>query len=534
MIIYGNEERCMYPIKDTRDLELYLEHFPDGISERNRSMVANFLYEFATMENRCIDEDSPIYAYVEAEVMLDEAVSNNETYYGIPELKKYPMNDVKHVLLAIKFFNHYVGTKHEKSLADRINDRIQYFKIPDSDIKMTDKNQFKKYYVPYKGKNTKQEDLAGTAVVASPSKNTNRVPMMDNTYGLNPEDEDILCEDMDKLLESFYDESIQYDKDDFIDFSGILSESFLLREDIQPFIESINIKKILSKPRNAKKEIDKNKKMASYVKSKYGVDIRPNLVKYKKPIAKIKKAMDTTDFNSKKSVNAFTKVANSEMMWILSNALEDASNKIGEILETVGDEVPEGVARQIVQSCILFTMVFFMNTIIVSVFVALAGPIGVKVATSLVCPICEEIAKLTAEKYIEEFGSKGSVYNIVFNVFEFSNYAMQMYANGIPSAFILLFRTPAIIIHTLNTYLIKKGIVKKNDKKNDKPDNRIVIVTILIHCVWNAFGGVPLKSITAKLDPTMATKIFGEDGTGSDKFFNSILLNEEGDMDGEE
>lgn len=533
MIIYGNEERYMYPIKDTRDLELYLENFPDGISERNRFMVANFLYEFANMENYSIDEDSPIYAYVEAEVLLDEAKSNTETYYGIPELKKYPMNDAKHVLLAIKFFNHYAGTKHEKILADRINDRIQYFKIPDSDIKMTDKNQFKKYYVPYKGKSTKQEDLAGTAVVASPSRNINKVPMMDNTYGLNSEDEDVLCEDMDKFLESFYDESIQYNKNEFIDFSGILSDTFLLRENVQPFLESIDIKKVLAKPRNAKKELDRTKKMATYVKTKYGVDIRPSLVKYEKHISKIKKAMNATDFSSKKSVSAFTKIANSEMAWILSNALEDASNKIGEILETIGDNVPEGLARQLVQSAILLTMVVFMNTIIVSTFVTLAGPIGINISASLVCPIFEEIAKLTAEKYIEKSGSKVSVYNIVFNVFEFSNYAIQMYSLGIPSAFILLFRTPAIIMHTLNTYLIKKGIVKKKDKKNNKPDNRIVIVTILIHCVWNAFGGYPIKSITRKLDPTTALKIFGEDGNGSEKFFNSIVLTEEGDMDDE-
>ena len=69
--------------------------------------------------------------------------------FGIPELRKFPMHDKKHVLLAIKFFNTYVGTKYEKELADNINRKIKEFKIDDSEIHMTNANQFKKYYKPY-------------------------------------------------------------------------------------------------------------------------------------------------------------------------------------------------------------------------------------------------------------------------------------------------------------------------------------------------------------------------------------------------
>ena len=43
--------------------------------------------------------------------------------YGIPQLKKYPMPDAKHVKSAIKFFN-YVSPRYEKQLAKAILARM--------------------------------------------------------------------------------------------------------------------------------------------------------------------------------------------------------------------------------------------------------------------------------------------------------------------------------------------------------------------------------------------------------------------------
>lgn len=65
--------------------------------------------------------------------------------FGIPELKKYPMQDEKHVKLAIKFFN-YVEPKYEKELAENIIKKIKQYKI--KDIKYSEKNRFFKYYTP--------------------------------------------------------------------------------------------------------------------------------------------------------------------------------------------------------------------------------------------------------------------------------------------------------------------------------------------------------------------------------------------------
>ena len=75
------------------------------------------------------------------ESSLDRSKVKEEDF-GIPELKKYPMPDKKHVLLAIRMFNH-VDTKHEKQLAKAIIKKMKEYHIqPDM---VGDKNRLKKY-----------------------------------------------------------------------------------------------------------------------------------------------------------------------------------------------------------------------------------------------------------------------------------------------------------------------------------------------------------------------------------------------------
>lgn len=64
--------------------------------------------------------------------------------YGIPELKKYPMPDKKHVISAIKFFN-YVTPKYEEQLAKAILARMKEYGISFEDVGIGDDNRFKKY-----------------------------------------------------------------------------------------------------------------------------------------------------------------------------------------------------------------------------------------------------------------------------------------------------------------------------------------------------------------------------------------------------
>lgn len=111
----------------------------------------NSIYKAQTSNN--LDEEIDIEKNIDFYYLGESTELQKKTLkdsdYGIPELKKFPMHDKKHVLLAIKFFNTYVGTKYEKELADNINKKIIEFEIDDSEIHMTKVNQFLKYYKPY-------------------------------------------------------------------------------------------------------------------------------------------------------------------------------------------------------------------------------------------------------------------------------------------------------------------------------------------------------------------------------------------------
>jgi len=70
---------------------------------------------------------------------------DDEDLYGVPELKKFPMPDKKHVKSAIRFFN-YVDPKYEKELAEAIIEKAKEFGLDlKSDISVGDENRFGKY-----------------------------------------------------------------------------------------------------------------------------------------------------------------------------------------------------------------------------------------------------------------------------------------------------------------------------------------------------------------------------------------------------
>jgi len=70
---------------------------------------------------------------------------DDEDLYGVPELKKFPMPDKKHVKSAIRFFN-YVDPKYEKELAEAIIEKAKEFGLVfDEDITVGEDNRFKKY-----------------------------------------------------------------------------------------------------------------------------------------------------------------------------------------------------------------------------------------------------------------------------------------------------------------------------------------------------------------------------------------------------
>lgn len=82
---------------------------------------------------------------IEPLVKHSDISEDDEDLYGVPELKKFPMPDKKHVKSAIRFFN-YVDPKYEKELAEAIIEKAEEFGLDlESDISVGDENRFRKY-----------------------------------------------------------------------------------------------------------------------------------------------------------------------------------------------------------------------------------------------------------------------------------------------------------------------------------------------------------------------------------------------------
>ena len=62
--------------------------------------------------------------------------------FGIPELRKYPLSDRKHVRQAVIMFN-YVSPKYEKKLAENILRAMDRFGLK---MNVSEQNRFHKYY----------------------------------------------------------------------------------------------------------------------------------------------------------------------------------------------------------------------------------------------------------------------------------------------------------------------------------------------------------------------------------------------------
>ena len=84
--------------------------------------------------------------YLNEASFLSSKQRNNlpDSAFGLPKERRYPMPDEKHVLLAIKFFNH-VEPEKEKELAKNIIKKIKEFDMADR-VKVGDKNRFKPYW----------------------------------------------------------------------------------------------------------------------------------------------------------------------------------------------------------------------------------------------------------------------------------------------------------------------------------------------------------------------------------------------------
>ena len=74
-------------------------------------------------------------AYLTFNTLKEEKLSTKErnklpdSEFGIPSLRKYPLQSKKQCLIAIKFFN-YVNQEHEAELAHNIIRKMKEYNIP--------------------------------------------------------------------------------------------------------------------------------------------------------------------------------------------------------------------------------------------------------------------------------------------------------------------------------------------------------------------------------------------------------------------
>lgn len=112
----------------------------------NRRQFESYYVEKAV--NRIITAES---ASISGEVVNEDKLETKDrnklkdSTFGLPEERKYPLNDEAHVRDAIKKFN-YVDETKEKELAKNILKAIDKFHI--KDIKVGDNNRFRKYMKP--------------------------------------------------------------------------------------------------------------------------------------------------------------------------------------------------------------------------------------------------------------------------------------------------------------------------------------------------------------------------------------------------
>ena len=78
----------------------------------------------------------------EEKLVAKERNSLDDSTFGIPSQRRYPLNDRSHILAEIRMFNH-VDSAHEAELARNIKRKMKEYSI--SSDQVGEKNRLKKY-----------------------------------------------------------------------------------------------------------------------------------------------------------------------------------------------------------------------------------------------------------------------------------------------------------------------------------------------------------------------------------------------------
>lgn len=276
----------------------------------------------------------------------------------------------------------------------------------------------------------------------------------------------------------------------------MLNETLFLNENFKTFgdyterlkesLDELFLNEGLSLDLN-KSKVNKALKNFKYNKNRYIAQLNSkgikvdSMITYSDKIGKelaIKIKKERFDKNGAKNINKLTTQA---IVKIKRNLIVDIKNIITDV--SGGDDV--------VSSIILLSIVICVNTMFSALFTILLGPVGGNIITAvLIAPITEEIGKLVAVKI--EKDHSGNIYNVIFNVTEFTIYVTSMLSTGISLPLAIGVRIPAVIMHTVNNFIISTGYKKdiKNGHKEETAGSVATMITMCIHGLFNALASI--------------------------------------------
>ena len=114
------------------------------LAPRTRMVVEDILMAMNDFLQKQIVLEGGRWPKVEVVIMHSDTEEEDKHKYGIPEQKKFPMPDARHVRSAIRFFN-WVEPNYEEELAKAILARMEEYGMSFEDFGVGDENRFKKY-----------------------------------------------------------------------------------------------------------------------------------------------------------------------------------------------------------------------------------------------------------------------------------------------------------------------------------------------------------------------------------------------------
>jgi hypothetical protein len=126
-----------------KEIKDYLERIDKEASKETQEDLDNLVNPFKESYEDILTRNENIFKE-DNEFLFEDAKRSElpDSAFGVPELRKYPLDTEKHVRSAIKLFN-YVDEKYEKELANSIVKKMKEYGI--NDVKIGKDNRLSKY-----------------------------------------------------------------------------------------------------------------------------------------------------------------------------------------------------------------------------------------------------------------------------------------------------------------------------------------------------------------------------------------------------